>query len=352
MFQYGTSHIWGDSMEYRLLGGSGLKVSAISFGAATFGGVTDFFKAWGATQVDEATRLIDMCLEAGVTLFDTADNYSSGLAEQILGQAIGNRRDQVLLATKAFFPSEAGPNGAGTSRYHLIRACEASLRRLRTDYIDIYQMHGFDALTPVEETLRALDDLVRSGKVRYIGCSNYSGWHLMKSLAIAEKYGLPRYVAHQAYYSMINREYEWELMPLAIDQHVGTLVWSPLAGGRLTGKLRRNHAPPADSRQATSYALPSGDGEYLYGVLDVMDAIAAEIGKTQAQIALNWLLQRPTISSLIVGARTEAQLRDNLGAVGWKLSADQIARLDAISAKPPIYPYVHQRGSERNPSPV
>jgi aryl-alcohol dehydrogenase-like predicted oxidoreductase len=336
-------------MEYRLLGGSGLKVPVISFGAATFGGSNDFFRSWGNTQVDEATRLIDVCLEAGVNLFDTADGYSDGMSEEILAQAIGARRQQTLIATKAFARTEPGPNGHGTSRYHLIRACEASLRRLRTDYIDIYQLHGFDALTPIEETLRALDDLVRSGKVRYIGCSNFSGWHLMKSLAIAEKYGLPRHVVHQAYYTLVDREYEWELMPLAIDQRVGTLVWSPLAGGRLTGKVRRNQPPPANSRQATGAALPSGDGEYLYGVLDVMDAIAAETGKSLAQIALNWLLQRPTVSSLIVGARTEAQLRDNLGAVGWSLTKDQMARLDKVSAKPPIYPYWHQGGGERNP---
>ena len=340
-------------MEYRLLGGSGLKVPVISFGAATFGGSNDFFKSWGNTQVDEATRLIDVCIEAGANMFDTADGYSDGWSEQILGQAIGNRRDQVLIATKAFARTEPGPNGHGSSRYHLIRACEGSLRRLRTDYIDLYQMHGFDALTPVEETLRALDDLVRSGKVRYIGCSNFSGWHLMKSLGIAEKYGLPRHVAHQAYYSLVDREYEWELMPLAIDQHVGTLVWSPLAGGRLTGKVRRGQPPPANSRQSTSAVLPSGDGDHLYGVLDVMDAIAAETGKTLAQIALNWLLQRPTIASLIIGARNEAQLRDNLGAVGWNLTVDQVARLDAVSARQPIYPYWHQRGgTERNPLPV
>ena len=235
-------------MEFRQLGASGLKVPVLAFGTATFGGGNDFFRAWGSTQVDEATRLVDIALEAGVNFFDTADVYSAGMAEEILGQAIGNRRDQVLLATKACFRMEAGPNGLGTSRFHLIRACEASLRRLGTDYIDLYQLHGFDAVTPIEETLRALDDLIRSGKVRYIGCSNFSGWHLMKALGIAEKYGLPRHVSHQAYYSLAGREYEWELMPLAIDQKVGTIVWSPLAGGRLTGKVRRDQAPPADSR--------------------------------------------------------------------------------------------------------
>jgi aryl-alcohol dehydrogenase-like predicted oxidoreductase len=341
-------------MEYRLLGGSGLKVPALSLGAATFGGGNEFFRAWGSTQVEEATRLIDICLDAGLNLFDTADTYSAGLSEEILGQAIGSRRDQVLIATKATGRSEPGPNGLGTSRYHLIRAIEASLRRLRTDYIDIYQLHGFDALTPVEETLRTLDDLVRSGKVRYIGCSNYSGWHLMKSLAVSEKYGLERFVAHQAYYSLVGREYEWELMPLAIDQRVGTLVWSPLAGGRLTGKVRRGQPLPQDSRLVTKAAeehqMPP---EYLYGVVDALDEVAQETGKTISQVALNWLLQRPTVSSIIIGARNEEQLRQNLGAVGWNLTAEQVARLDKASVVRPIYPYWHQLGSkERNPFPT
>ncbi len=341
-------------MEYRLLGGSGLKVPALSLGAATFGGGNEFFRAWGSTQVEEATRLIDICLDAGLNLFDTADTYSAGLSEEILGQAIGSRRDQVLIATKATGRSEPGPNGLGTSRYHLIRAIEASLRRLRTDYIDIYQLHGFDALTPVEETLRTLDDLVRSGKVRYIGCSNYSGWHLMKSLAVSEKYGLERFVAHQAYYSLVGREYEWELMPLAIDQRVGTLVWSPLAGGRLTGKVRRGQPLPQDSRLVTKAAeehqMPP---ESLYGVVDALDEVAQETDKTISQVALNWLLQRPTVSSIIIGARNEEQLRQNLGAVGWNLTAEQVARLDKASALRPIYPYWHQLGSkERNPFPT
>jgi aryl-alcohol dehydrogenase-like predicted oxidoreductase len=341
-------------MDYRQLGGSGLKVPVLSFGTATFGGGTDFFRAWGTTQVDEATRLVDIALEAGVTLFDTADVYSKGMAEDILGQAIGNRRDQLLLATKATFRSEPGPNGLGSSRHHLIRACEASLRRLRTDYIDLYQLHGFDALTPVEETLRALEDLVRSGKVRYIGCSNFSGWHLMKSLAVSEKYGLPRYVAHQAYYSLVGREYEWELMPLALDQRVGTVVWSPLAGGRLTGKVRRGQPLPENSRLATAAAAEHQiPDEYLYRVVDALDEIAQETGKTIPQIALNWLLQRPTVATIIIGARNEGQLRDNLGAIGWNLSADQVARLDAASSTRPIYPYWHQQGfKERNPPPV
>jgi len=341
-------------MEYRQLGNSGLKVSVLALGTATFGGSNAFFRAWGTTQVDEATRLLDIALEAGVNLVDTADVYSAGMAEEILGQAMGNRRDQFLLATKACFRSEPGPNGVGTSRFHLLRACEASLRRLRTDYIDLYQLHGFDALTPIEETLRALEDLIRSGKVRYIGCSNFSGWHLMKSLGIAEKYSLPRHIAHQAYYSLAGREYEWELMPLAIDQKVGTIVWSPLSGGRLTGKIRRNQPPPPDSRVSVfAETGQSGDAETLYRTIDVMDEIAGEIGKTHSQIALNWLLQRPTVTSVIFGARNEAQLHDNLGAVGWQLTAEQIARLDTASTPKMIYPYWHQKGFvERNPFPT
>lgn len=341
-------------MEYRQLGGSGLKVPVLAFGTATFGGGNEFFRTWGNTQVEEAARLVDIALEAGVNLFDTADAYSGGLSEEILGAAIKGRRDQILLSTKATFRSEPGPNGLGSSRHHLMRACDASLRRLGTDYIDIYHMHGFDALTPVEETLRTLDDLVRSGKVRYIACSNFSGWHLMKSLAVAEKYGLPRHVAHQAYYSLAGREYEWELMPLAIDQKVGTIVWSPLAQGRLTGKVRRNQPAPQDSRvRVTSETSQSGDSETLYRIVDAMDAIAAETDKTLSQIALNWLLQRPTVSSIVFGARNEAQLRENLGAADWQLTAEQMGKLDAASAVTPIYPYWHQRGfKERNPFPT
>jgi aryl-alcohol dehydrogenase-like predicted oxidoreductase len=341
-------------MEFRQLGASGLKVPVLAFGTATFGGGNEFFRAWGSTQVDEATRLVDIALEAGVNFFDTADVYSAGLSEDILGQAIGSRRDQVLLATKATFRSEPGPNGNGSSRHHLLRACEASLRRLRTDYIDLYQLHGFDALTPIEESLRTLEDLVCSGKVRYIGCSNFSGWHLMKSLAISEKYGLPRHVSHQVYYSLAGREFEWELMPLAIDQKVGTLIWSPLAGGRLTGKVRRHQVAPPESRVSVfAETAQSGNSEALYRTIEVMDVIAQETGKTHSQIALNWLLQRPTVTSVIFGARNEAQLRENLGAVGWNLTAEQVVRLDAASVVPPIYPYWHQANfHERNPFPT
>ena len=341
-------------MEYRQLGGSGLKVPVLSYGTATFGGGTEFFRAFGETDVAEASRLVDICLEAGVNLFDTADIYSDGLSEEILGKALDGRRDQVLISTKATFRLGEGPNDAGSSRHHLTRACEASLKRLGTDYIDIYTMHGFDALSPVEETLRTLDDLVSSGKVRYIACSNFSGWHLMKSLAVSEKYGWSRYVAHQAYYSLVGREYEWELMPLALDQKIGTIVWSPLGWGRLTGKLRRGQPLPATSRlHETAEQGPPIADELLYGVVDALDEVAAETGKTVPQVALNWLLQRPTVASVIVGARDEAQLKQNLGAAGWKLTAAQVARLDAANEQTPIYPYWHQRGFlERNPLPV
>ena len=340
-------------MEYRLLGG--FKVPVLSLGAATFGGGSDFFRAWGSSDVAEATRLVDICLDAGLTMFDTADVYSRGLSEQILGQAIAGRRDRVIISTKATFRMGDGPNDLGSSRAHLIAACEASLRRLGTDYIDLYQLHGFDALTPIDETLHALDDLVRAGKVRYIGCSNFSGWHLMKSLAISDRYGLARYVAHQAYYSLIGREYEWELMPLAIDQGVGTVVWSPLGWARLTGKLRRGQPKPAVSRlPQTAQNGPPVDDEYLYTVVDAIDEVAKETGKSVPQIALNWLLQRPTVSNVIIGARNEEQLRQNLAAVGWNLTPEQVAKLDRASALTPIYPYWHQRAefADRNPPPV
>jgi aryl-alcohol dehydrogenase-like predicted oxidoreductase len=340
-------------METRKLGRSGLMVPLLSLGTATFGGSNEFFKAWGSTGVDEATRIVDICLEAGLNLFDSADVYSDGLAEEILGKAIAGRRDSVLISTKGAFRTGPGPNDIGTSRWRLIRAVEASLRRLGTDYIDIYQLHGFDAQPSFEETLGALDTLVRDGKIRTIGCSNYSGWHLMKSLAVSERYGWARFVVHQAYYSLIGRDFEWELMPLAIEEGVGTLVWSPLGWGRLTGKIRRGAPPPATSRlPATADAGPPVDNEYVYRVVDALDEVARETDKSVPQIALNWLAQRPTVSSIIIGARTEEQLRANLGAVGWTLAPDQIAKLDAASALTPAYPYWHQRGYERNPPPV
>ncbi|MGN6725156.1 MAG: aldo/keto reductase [Tepidisphaeraceae bacterium] len=341
-------------MEFRQLGGSGFMVPVLTMGTGTFGGGDhDFFKGFGASDVAEATRLVDICLEAGLTMFDSADIYSKGNAESILGAAIKGRRDQVLISTKATFRWGPGPNEAGSSRHHLIRAIEGSLKRLGTDYIDLFQLHGFDAITPVEETLDTMANFVRAGKIRYIGCSNFSGWHLMKSLAVSEKYGLPRYVAHQAYYSLIGREYEWELMPLAIDQKVGAVVWSPLGWGRLTGKIRRGQPLPPNSRmshQRTADAAPPVSDEKLYQVVDALDEVAAETGKSVPQIALNWLLQRPTVSSVIIGARTEEQLRANLGAVGWNLSAEQVAKLDAASESTKIYPYWHQAGFDRNPS--
>ncbi|MGC2477148.1 MAG: aldo/keto reductase [Candidatus Sulfotelmatobacter sp.] len=341
-------------MEYRQLGKSGLKVPALSYGTGTFGGGNEFFKAWGASDVAEATRLVDICLDAGVNLFDTADVYSDGLSETILGKAIAGKRERVLISTKATFKMGDGPNEIGSSRYHLIQACDASLKRLGTDYIDIYHLHGFDALTPVEEVLSTLDNFVTSGKVRYIACSNFSGWHLMKSLDVADRYGWSRYVGHQVYYSLIGREYEWELMPLGLDQGVGALVWSPLGWGRLTGKIRRGQPLPKESRlHKTADLGPQMEDEYLYKVVDALEAVAKETNKTVPQVALNWLLQRPTISTVIMGARNEQQLRQNLDAAGWNLTAEQVAKLDAASAVAPIYPYWHQwEFTERNPKPV
>ena len=344
-------------MEYRQLGASGLKVPALTLGTGTFGGGNEFFKAWGGSDVAEATRLVDICLEAGLTMFDSADVYSGGLAEEILGQAVKGRRDKLLISTKGSFPRGTGPNDLGSSRHHLTRAVEASLRRLGTDYIDLYQLHGFDALTPVEETLATLDGMVRAGKIRYIGCSNFSGWHLMKSLAASDRHGLARHVAHQAYYSLVGRDYEWELMPLSIDQKVGTVVWSPLGWGRLTGKIRRGQPMPEVTRLQSKIAADKGPQvpqEHLYKVVDSLDAVAKESGKSIAQVALNWLLQRPSVATLIIGARNEEQLRQNIGAVGWKLAPEQIARLDVASAVPLTYPYWHQRGTflERNPPAV
>jgi aryl-alcohol dehydrogenase-like predicted oxidoreductase len=341
-------------MEFRLLGGSGFKAPVLSLGTGTFGGGNDFFRAWGSSGVDEATHLVDVCLEAGLNMFDSADVYSNGLAEEILGKAIAGRRDQVIVSTKATFRFGLGPNDVGSSRYHLIRSVEASLRRLGTDYIDIFQLHGFDAQTPIEETVGTLNDLVQSGKIRYLGCSNFSGWHLMKSLAISEKHGWSRYVANQTYYSLIGRDYEWDLMPLGIDQKVGAIVWSPLGWGRLTGKIRRNQPLPEKSRLhgTADYAPPVSD-ELLFGVIDTLEEMAKETEKSIPQIAINWLLQRPTVSNVIVGARNEEQLRQNLGSVGWNLTPDQVARLDKASTVTPIYPNWHQHGfTERNPLPV
>jgi len=341
-------------MEYRQLGGSGLMVPVLCFGTGTFGGTNEFFKAWGATDVAEATRLLDICLEAGVNLFDTADIYSDGASEEILGKAIGKRRAEVLISTKTTFTVGPGPNDKGSSRFHILRQVESSLKRLGTDYIDIYHLHGYDALTSQEETLSTLDGLVKSGKVRYLACSNFSGWHLMKALGIADKYGWERYTSYQGYYSLLNREYEWELMPLLLDQKVGTTVWSPLGWGRLTGKIRRGQPIPPESRLHKTAAYgPQVSDEHVYQVVDALDEVATETGRSVPQIALNWLLHRPTVSSVIIGARNEEQLRQNLAAVEFKLTAEQVAKLDTASDVKPIYPYWHQRQFvERNPTPV
>ena len=346
-------------MEYRQLGRSGLKVPELCFGAGTLGTSNEFFKAWAETTHEEADRIIGICMDAGVNFFDTSDIYSDGDSERALGKLLAAyKREDVLISTKATFRAGnlKGPNDVGSSRYHLVNALENSLKRLGTDYVDVYHMHAFDAMTPVEETLNTLDKFVREGKVRYIACSNFSGWHLMKSLSVSERYGWAKYVGHQVYYSLVGRDYEWELMPLALDQGVGALVWSPLGWGRLTGKIRRGQPLPKDSRlnsKVVTDAGPQPDQEYLYNVVDAMDEIARETEKTIPQIALNWLLQRPTISTLIIGARNEEQLKANLGAVGWKLTPEQVAKLDAASERPLAYPYWHQRQFvERNPKPV
>ncbi|HVY98238.1 MAG TPA: aldo/keto reductase [Dongiaceae bacterium] len=331
-------------MEYRRLGASGLRVPALSFGTATFGGKGDFFKAWGATDAAGATRLIDLCLDHGVTMFDSADVYSRGTAEEVLGAAIKGRRGKVLISTKVTFPMGDGANDYGSSRQHLIEAVEDSLKRLGTDHIDLLQLHGQDYNTPVEETLSTLDQLVRAGKIRYIGGSNFAGWHLMKSLAAADRHGFPRHVAHQVYYSLLNRDYEWELMPLGLDQGVGAVVWSPLGWGKLTGKIRRG-VPAAPGTRAAQIPEtgPQIEEERLYRIVDAVDKVAKETGKTFTQVALNWLLQRPTVSTLIIGARNEEQLVTNLGAIGWSLSPEQVKALDAASDQRPAYPTWHQR---------
>jgi aryl-alcohol dehydrogenase-like predicted oxidoreductase len=332
-------------MEYRQLGNSGLRVPVLSFGTGTFGGGTEFFKAWGSTEVKDATRIVNLCVDAGVTMFDTANVYSRGIAEEILGKAIAGLRNKIIISTKATFPMTALENDYGSSRFNLIKSVDDSLRRMNIDHIDIYHMHGFDATTPIDETLSTLNTLIQSGKVRYIACSNFSGWHLMKSLSISERYGWSKYVAQQAYYTLINRDFEWELMPLGIDQKVGTIVWSPLASGLLTGKYRRNQ--PAPDARVTQGGSPipakAVDNERLYNIIECMDDIAKETGKTISQIAINWLLQRPTVDNVIIGARTEEQLKQNLGAIGWNLSLEQVQRLDQVSETLPAYPYWHQR---------
>ncbi|MDF3024012.1 MAG: aldo/keto reductase [Alphaproteobacteria bacterium] len=341
-------------MEHRQLGRSGLKVPVLSLGTGTFGGKGEFFAKWGTTDVKEATRLVDVCLEAGMNFFDTANIYSSGASEEVLGGAIKGRRDKVLVATKATFPMGEGPNDQGSSRHQLLKQCDDSLKRLGTDYIDLYFMHGFDGVTPVEETMSTLNDLVKAGKIRYIGASNFSGWQIVKSQNVAEKYGWSKYVSYQGYYSLIGRDYEWEIMPANLDQGLGTMVWSPLGWGRLTGKIRRGQAPK-EGRIANGGAEhgPEVDDEYLYTVVDALDVVAKDTGKTVAQVALNWLLQRPGVSNIVMGARNEEQLKQNLAAVGWNLTKEQVELLDKASAKTPVYPYWHQMGNETlNPKPV
>jgi aryl-alcohol dehydrogenase-like predicted oxidoreductase len=342
-------------MEFRQLGKSGLQVPVLCFGTATFGGGSEFFRAWGETDAAEATRLVDVCLEAGVNFFDTADVYSEGMSEEILGAAIKHvPRQNLLISTKATFQFGKGFNNVGSSRHHLMRQIEGTLKRLGTDYIDVYHMHAFDALTPIEETLSTLDSAVRQGKLRYIAASNFSGWHLQKSLDVSDRYGWSRYVAHQVYYSLVGRDYEWELMPQAYSEGLGALVWSPLGWGRLTGKIRRGAPLPEGSRLRKGGAEggPVVDDEYLYGVVDVLDAVAQETGKPIPQVALAWLLRKPTISSVIIGARNEAQLRDNLAAASLMLTREQVSRLDTASEPQVAYPYWHQRQFQiRNPLP-
>ncbi len=341
-------------MEFRQLGKSGLQVPALCFGTGTFGGTTEFFSAWGTTDVQEATRLVGICLESGVNLFDTADVYSSGASEEILGEAIRQvSREKVLISTKSTFPFGDGPNNMGSSRHHLMLQIEGSLKRLKTDYIDIYHMHGFDALTPFEETLSTLDQAIRQGKIRYIAASNFSGWHLQKSLDISAKYGWSPYAAHQVYYSLVGREYEWELMPQAYGEGIGALVWSPLGWGRLTGKIRRGQPLPEVSRlHKAADPGPTVPEDYLFKVMDALDALAAETGRTVPQLALNWVLRKPTVSSVMIGSRNEQQLRDNLQAATFTLTPEQVARLDEASQPLVAYPYWHQRQFQaRNPLP-
>jgi len=340
-------------MEHRYLGASGFQVPVLGLGTATFG-ATGKFAAWSTTDADDARRLVDICLDAGVTLFDSADVYSHGASETALGHAIKGRRDKVIISTKANLRSGEAPNEVGSSRYHLITAVDSALARLGTDYIDIFELHGYDAKTPLAETLSTLDDLVRAGKIRYVGASNFSGWQLQRSLSEADRSGHSRYVVHQVYYSLLNRDYEWELMPLAMSQGVGAMVWSPLGWGRLTGRLKRGEPVPKDSRLASEAARgPTVSDEHLFKVIATIDEIAEETGRTMPQIALNWLLQRPTVATILIGARDEHQLLQNLGAIGWQLTTEQVARLDAASYVRPPYPYWHQHShAERLPLPV
>ena len=340
-------------MKYHTLSNTDLKIPILMLGTATFGGGNEFFRKWGDTDVKEASSMVDVALAAGCNMFDTADAYSMGLSEEMLGQAIKGRRDRVLIATKTGMRMGDGPGDIGTGGDRIIRSCEASLKRLGTDCIDLYQLHAFDALTPIDEMLRALDTLIRAGKIRCFGVSNYSGWHLMKMVALADRHGLPRPVAHQIYYSLVEREFEWELMPLALDQRVDTLVWSPLSGAQLSGKVGRHKTPPKESRAATNAAWPV-DTARLYAVTDVLEQLSSETGHSIPRVALAWLLSRPSVGSIVIGARNAGQLTDNLAAAEVELSAEQIGRLDRASAIRPVYPYWHQRATyaQRNPPPV
>jgi len=330
-------------MEYRQLGNSGLKVSALTMGTMTFGGKGVFAKI-GDVSLEEARRLIDLVADAGVNLIDTADIYSAGGAESMLGEAMGGKRKPgMLIATKARYATGEGPNDVGLSRWHLIRACEASLKRLRTDVIDLYQVHQWDGLTPLEETLEALDNLVRAGKVRYVGCSNFSGWHVMKAMEVARRDGRIPFVSQQIHYTLQAREAEYELIPIALDQKLGVLIWSPLAGGLLSGKHRRDKSAPAGTRVTAGWKEPPiADEGKLWDIVDELVAIGEAHGVSAARIALAWTLGRPGVTSLVVGGRTEAQFRDNLACVEVKLTAEERARLDKVSLPTLLYPYWHQ----------
>ena len=338
-------------MEYRLLGGSGLEVSVLSFGTMTLGG-EGRFAAMGNVQADEARRLVELCLEAGVNLFDTADIYSMGKSEEVLGEALGAHRKDIVLATKVFNRLEPGTNKAGLSRRHILEACEASLRRLRTDYIDLYQAHSFDSLTPIDETLRAFDHLIRAGKIRYAGCSNHTGWQLMKAQSTADRLGVPRYISQQINYSLLARDAEHELIPCGLDQRTGIMIWSPLQGGLLSGKFQRGMARPSESRLNSLDAPGTIDQERLYRIAGALGEIAAQRGVSISQVALNWVTRKPGVDTVIVGARNEEQLSNNLAAANWTLTDAEVERLDEVSALPLPYPYWHQRkfAAERNPA--
>ncbi|MAX80050.1 MAG: aldo/keto reductase [Crocinitomicaceae bacterium] len=327
-------------MEYRNLGHSGLKVPILSLGTGTFGGTNEFFQRWGQTDVKEATRLIDICLERGVNFFDTANVYSIGDAERVLGKALAGKRHESIVSTKATFQMGEHPNDKGASRFHLMNALNDSLKRLNTDYIDLYLMHGFDQHTPIEETLRTLDDMVRSGKVRYIGCSNFAAWQLMKSLSLSEKLNLEKYIVYQGYYSLIGRDVEQEILPLLEDQKMGLMVWSPLGWGRLTGKIKRGQTMQEGRiKSGGDVGAPPVEDEHLYNIVDALEQTANELNKSIAQVALNWILQNPTVSNIVIGARNEQQLLSNIDAVGWNLSESQLKTLNEVSQQTPLYPH-------------